>query len=268
MTLTKFAPFLIPLMLIACQSGDDRPDAERQNSTPADITVRATADFIAPAPIIGGTVVPNSTATWLGHLILLDKNGRLHRATTDSRETETVALGKYRDVAGLARIKKTGVFFALDQGGHIKGFIETDDDGNFGPLAISYGDLDIERFCHVETPEADSVKAVTSGGELFVLKADIFEVTSVTLTQKKALGTDCPAFITAQGSLLAYDGKSIGITNGLSIAALSTPGFVMSTQANMGSVFNQGLILAADRESGRVVLISRDYFMKEVSPQE
>ena len=256
------------VLLTACQNGEDASTSAAQNSAPADITVRATADFMAPAPIIGGTVVPNSTASWLGHLILLDENGRLHRATADSRETETVALGKYRDVVGLARKKQAGIFFALGQGGNIKGFIETDDEGNFGPLAISYGDLDIERFCHVETPQADSVRALTSGGELIVLKADIFEDTSAALTQEKALGTDCSAFITRQGSSLAYNGKTVGITNGLSIAALDTPGFVMSTQANMGSVYNQGLILAADRESGRVVLISRSYFMKEVGIQE
>ena len=264
MTRTILSAILISSVLIACQSGEDKTKTTASDA----LTVRATSDFMAPAPIIDGTVVPNSVASWLGHLILLDENGRLHRATTDSRETEIVALGKYRDVAGLARVKQAGVFLALDQGGTVKGFVENDDEGNFGPLAVSYGDLDIERFCHDETPKAESVTALTSGGELITLKAEIFEDTSVTLSQEVAQGTDCPVLIESDGNALTYDGTSVTISEGLSIAALETPAFVMATQANMGSVYSGGLILVGDGESGRVVLISRDYFMTELGVQE
>jgi len=268
MTRINLVSCLIPLALLACQNSDEKAQSSPDIPTHYDITLRATSDIMAPAPIIGGTVVPNSVASWLGHLILLDEDGRLHRATTDSSQTETVALGKYKDVAGLARVKNAGIFFALDQRGNIKGFIEADDEGNFAPLAMSYGDLEIERFCHVESPEAESIKAITSGGEWIILEADIFENTSVTLSQEATSDTNCPTLFEAEKSTLAYQGRSIGITNGLSIAALKTPGFTMSTQANMGSVYSGGLIIVADGRSGRVVLISRDYFMVELDAQK
>jgi len=41
-------------------------------------------------------------------------------------------------------------------------------------------------------------------------------------------------------------------------------GYVTGTQANMGSVFSEGLILAADKTDGRLVLISRSYILKEL----
>jgi len=88
---------LAAFALTACNSGDDARKAASPGSQ-SDLTLRATSDIKTSAPIKVATFVPNSVATWLGHIILLDKQGKLHRATTDSAETDPVALGKYTDV--------------------------------------------------------------------------------------------------------------------------------------------------------------------------
>ena len=54
------------------------------------------------------------------------------------------------------------------------------------------------------------------------------------------------------------------VTNGLSIGGIKTAGFVTATSANMGSVYNEGVILVADKTEGRLVLISLAYALKEL----
>jgi len=66
---------------------------------------------------------------------------------------------------------------------------------------------------------------------------------------------------------ITHDGKdmTMDITNGLSIGGIESAGFVTVTTANMGSVFNEGVLLVADSNEGRLILISRAYALKELS---
>ena len=69
------------------------------------------------------------------------------------------------------------------------------------------------------------------------------------------------------GLILNSDGKTqtVSITNGLSIGQINDAGFVTVTTANMGSVFNEGVLLIAEKNEGRLVLISRAYALKEIA---
>jgi len=285
--ITLSAAFSVLMGLAACQSGEDVPKTEAAKATAstADFTLRATSDIQTPSPIKAATFVPNSVATWLGHIILLDDKGLLHRATTDSAETEVVALGRYADVIGIAREKKAGVFMALTPQGQIKAFVQSDDEGNYSPLAVSQGDKNYKRFCAAATPNTSSIWAEAESGEAHFLKLDIFEESSITLTQSKkeakALSSN-PC--TANNTLKLDDTYSLRpdmpsahltlskgskdmtmeITNGLSIGGIKEAGFVTVTNANMGSVFNEGVLLVADETEGRLVLISLAYALKEL----
>lgn len=270
------------LLTVSCQSDNETPH-KTASVKPADFTLRATSDIQTPSPIKAATFVPNSVASWLGHIILLDDKGTLHRATTDSAETEVVALGRYADVIGLAREKKSGVFLALTPQGQIKAFVQSDNEGNFSPLALSQGEYTFKRFCASSAPTSDRIWAETSSGDARVFAADIFEDTSLSFNETDAESDEvnlCDADATLElgaGYILNPDNGSehltlsandkdiaVAITNGLSIGGIKTSGFVTTTSANMGSVFNEGVLLVADEAESRLVLISRGYAIKEL----
>lgn len=269
--------------LSACQAGDKESVAPNSDKT-ADLILRATSDIQTPSPIKAASFVPNSVATWLGHIILLDEKGTLHRATTDSADTDVVALGKYADIIGLAREKKSGVFLALTSQGQIKAFVQTDDEGNFGPMAVSMGNLKVERFCAEATPSQDSIWVKTASQTSQKLSIETFEDSSVTLNEttpdhdelntciaKNSLSLTEEHTIkldsSGTGLILSSDRKTktIEVTNGLSIGKVNDAGFVTVTNANMGSVYNEGVLLIAEKNEGRLVLISRAYAIKEIT---
>jgi len=282
MRILKYTTLAAVLLMGACQSGEKTPKTETSGPT-AEFSLRATSDIQTPAPIKAATFVPNSVASWLGHIILLDNTGTLHRATTGSAETDVVALGKYTDVIGLAREKKSGVFLALTPQGQIKAFVQSDDEGNYSPLAVSQGDVNIERFCHSAQPSEGSIWGETITGKAVNLTTEIFEDASLTLTQAETeidKSNPCEAKEVLKLSpnytlkpdsdssrlTLSAEGEdiSVEITNGLSIGGINQAGFVTVTSTNMGSVFNEGVLLVADEDEGRLVLISRGYALKEL----
>lgn len=284
MFLRKLSALAAPLLLISCQNGEvPSPNIDAAN---ADIELRATSDIQTPSPIRAATFIPNSVASWLGHIILLDNEGTLHRATTDSNESEIVALGKYSDVIGLAREKQSGVFLALTPQGQIKAFVQSDNEGNFSPLAVSQGDERFERFCASADLSADTIWAVSTSNASQKLSIEIFEDTSLTLSPAEAIDNErnlCEAnnalSLNEDYTLkpdpsaglilsLAKERKSVEITNGLSIGGMNSVGLVTVTSANMGSVFNEGVILVADENEGRLVLISRSYALEELAKAE
>ena len=285
MSTLKYTVLAAVLLGAACQSGDDsaKPKSPGSSASAADITLRATSDIRTPAPIKAATFVPNSVASWLGHIILLDDKGKLHRATTDSLETEVVALGRYADVIGLARDKKSGVFLALTPQGQIKAFVESDNEGNFSPLAVSQNLQVFERFCASAKPSGAFIWAETEAGQSEKIAVDVFEDSSVTLSESKIAKDDIDickandALKLGAGYSIGPDDKGAGlildddknrmtmdVMNGLSIQGVKDAGFVTVTSSNMGSVFNQGAILIAEQDEGRLVLIARGYALKEL----
>jgi hypothetical protein len=284
MRLLRYTVLAAALFGAACQSGDEASKSKTdKGAAAADITLRATSDIRTPSPIKAATFVPNSVASWLGHIILLDKNGKLHRATTDSLETEVVALGRYADVIGLAREKKSGVFLALTPQGQIKAFVQSDNEGNFSPLAVSQNLQIFDRFCASAAPSGSLIWAETQSGQSTKIAVEVFEDSSVTLSNAAIaeedidhceanntlnLGKDYSVSVDGDGSRLTLtaDNKNMtmDVMDGLSIRGVKNAGFVTVTSANMGSVFNEGVVLIAEEKEGRLVLISRAYAVKEL----
>ncbi|MEP3891765.1 MAG: hypothetical protein ABJN69_15010 [Hellea sp.] len=282
MKFLRYTLFAAAFLGAACQNGNETPN-DKADVKSADFTLRATSDIRTPSPIKAATFVPNSVASWLGHIILLDKKGTLHRATTDSAETEVVALGRYADVIGIAREKKSGVFLALTPQGQIKAFVQSDNEGNFSPLAVSQGEQTFERFCALAAPSGSTIWARTTSRSSQKLNIDIFEDTSVTLSKANVTEDEtdpCEANnalnlsgglavkpdSSSNGLILVSDKKNMTmqVENGLSIGGVKDAGFVTVTSANMGSVYNEGVLLIAEKHEGRLVLISRGYAIKEL----
>jgi len=126
-------------------------------------------------------------------------------------------------------------------------------------------------------------KAKTASKASQKLTIEIFEDSSLTLIAAESKGEEtdpCSAnnalsltqgytlkpSQTANGLTLTSDSEtlSLDITNGLSIGGINEAGLVTVTTTNMGSVFNQGVVLVAEENENRVVLISRDYILKEI----
>lgn len=268
------------LALSACQN---KPANENEAYTQADIVVRATSELSAPAPIIQATFVPNSVASWLGHIIMIDADGNLHRATTDS-QVNLIDKGDYRSVIGLARIKQPGVFLAITKTGSLKAYIEADDDGNFKALPVSINEKTrLTQFCQSALPHQDVISAMNSDGIVTSYKIDVTENASVAIAATDGnVKTKACSPLTYDGedrlslsdnaphlsAIVSTEPKTVSISNGLSIAGISNPAYVGATTVNMGSVFRNGVILATENDSGRIVLIARDYFVEALKSQE
>lgn len=268
----------IAAILTAC--GNPQTKGAVSPSLPAtDITVNSTSEISAPAPIILATFVPNSVASWLGHIIMIDEDGNLHRSTTDS-QTHLVEKGNFTSAIGLGRIKKPGVFLAVNKKGTLKAFIEADNEGNFKPLPVSIDDnTRLTVFCQNSTPSPNSMWAVSSGGDVTEYNVLITDNASVAIEPKETRGQKeaCTPLTYDEDQSIGVDIKSryltietkgqtktVSITNGLSIAGISNPAYASATTANMGSVFRDGVVLINEKNSGRIVLIARDYFKDAV----
>lgn len=267
------------LALSACQSEGGKKKSQA-NIPAADIVVRATSELNAPTSIIATTFVPNSVASWLGHIIMIDKNGNLHRSTSDS-QVSLIDKGDYSSVIGLARIKQPGVFLAVTESGSLKAFIESDDEGNFKALPISIKDgTRLSEFCQNSTPSGDKIWAVNDKNITAGFKVSVTDNASIAIEPIEAdiKSASCAPLIYDSDNTLSLDKasphlsalidgetKTVSITNGLSIAGITNPAHIGATTANMGSVFRDGVILASDEDSGRIVLIARDYFVDTLS---
>lgn len=68
--------------------------------------------------------------------------------------------------------------------------------------------------------------------------------------------------------LAGHNGLQVNIDDGLSIRGLEDIQFVAGTDAPMGSVYNDGLILMGDANDNRVVLLSLDYVRRALEIRE
>lgn len=264
----------IAAILTACGNPQTK-GAAKSNLPAADITVNSTSELSAPAPIILATFVPNSVASWLGHIIMIDEDGNLHRSTTDS-QTHLIEKGNFTSAIGLGRIKKPGVFLAVNKKGTLKAFIEADNDGNFKLIPVSINDgTRLTGFCQNSTPSPNSIWAVNSSGDVAQYNVLITDNASIaiepieTSVEREACtpltyDEDQSISVDSSARLLTVEAqsqtKTVSINSGLSIAGISNPAYVGATTANMGSVFREGVILINEKKSGRIVLIARDYF--------
>lgn len=321
--------FLLPCFLLAC-SGPAADKAIVDVDALSAVSLRATGDIALPEPMKAAAFVPNHVAAWAGHILLLSETGDIWRTTSEGDVPVLVAKGPYKDMYGLSRPQKAGVFLALpeqsgsEQGGPEKGsdvtaFIESDDQGNYKPLAVSQSGSPISHFCtgssegvhwvigedgalHLMTAavEDDMIAEITYG-ETYTPKSpptDCHVADAGTLLIKTengqwfsygASGEEAPASlwnggvdVTSAGSagqlgmdaksgapLFAADGtlSKLIIEDGLSIKGAGNVRFMASSGYNMGSVFDEGIIIAGDAGADRLVLISTGYVQRALSPE-
>ena len=238
--------------------------------------LRATSDIFAPAPIKQLSFVPNNVASWLGHIIMVDANGDLHRATTNS-QVIAVKQGNYVDVIGLDRPNKAGAFLALTQDKTVHAFIEADNEGNFKSIPVTQAKIPIKSFCQSNNAPENQLWARTQKGEIAAYDIMFLEESSAVLIHKPDVAgkSACEPLTLKSGELalavkpnspfVHFDDKKAEIIKGLSIEGMTTPGYAALTHENMGSVFADGILITADSETGRLIFIARSYIMKAMA---
>ena len=295
------------------------------NNPPIDI--RITAEIIdAPAPV-AMSFISNPIASWLGFIIYTDENGDIYRTTTRGDAPTKIITGNYRDLIGYTRKGEPGGFFAHTNEGQLDAFIESDTDGNFKQLPISFDSayVDADQFCMKLHPESAQHWILTRAGNLQKLDIEIVDnevailafepeakldtqfnqcwidendhIIAVAKTkedphlmilpshesedpiwQRQELSIYTPhiwplhegAYIQrfleedneADGPLMivkddtAYE---MIIGAGLSLSGIENPRPLFITRAEMGSSFNQGLVITGDVDNNRLGMIALDY---------
>lgn len=259
------------LSLTACQNS---ASSDENVSTAPTLSVRATTDIKTLAPVTDVTYLPNTGVAWLSQIILLDGQGRLERVRIDDLSTVTAHEGSFKDITAITRQGAPGVFFALDMSGRIKAFIENDDEGNFRQIPTSAPSTTYSGFCDPAQPISDTIIGLTNDGRSHPISVQITDNMSVTLTKADSplTCTDHSRDLlrltqTAPSQLYAWRESGptrISIEDGLSIAGLSNPDMVSTTQVKFGSAFNDGIVVAASKDENRVVIIARDYLLEEL----
>ena len=153
------------LSLSACQTGE-KPAAVSTQPPAASITV--TADINTGIRTKHITVIPNDVAPWLSQIILLDTSGDLYRTALDSGKAKPLN-AKAKDAIGLMRRKAPGVLLTLSDGGTLSAFIESNDEGDLSPLAVSSPNSTLSGFCHGEKAPDGTVYAITNDSHLVSL---------------------------------------------------------------------------------------------------
>ena len=265
----------IAMFLASCQFAVDR------NKNQKKLDISSTSEILTNAPISEVTFVPNNIATWLGHLIMIDKTGSIIRASTSDRTAKLITEDSYIDVIGTALNNQSGVFFAINNQGVIVSFIEITNAGDFAPLKNKNAPKDFIKFC--KNPRStNSIIAIKNNGQSYQINYNINEKTKsiiTTETKIKSSPVSCLAKIKVnlldeynltlnEGLLLLNDNQrnliTLTISDGLSIKGTINPAGIYLVDHNMGSVFNEGLIAVSIKEENRIILLSLNYVKNEV----
>lgn len=137
------------------------------------VTMVATHAFDTDTQITSVAFVPNNVAPWLGRLILLDDAGHLFSTDIEGRTAIALAPKKYLDIFGLSLDNAAGVFLAINNNNDLEAFLESDDKGNFTPMAYSGQPLKVSAFCMSATPSSGGTRVLTADGEIVELMISI-----------------------------------------------------------------------------------------------
>ncbi|MDG2361651.1 MAG: hypothetical protein P8L81_04765 [Hellea sp.] len=274
--LTKYIKvIIIAIILGSCQNTIDATKNKKK------LEVSSTSEIYTTEPIYKISFVPNNVASWLGHLIMIDKTGSIFRASATDRTAKLVAAGSYMDVIGTSLKNKSGLFFAINNQGVIEAFIETTNTGDFTFLEnISEPDGFI-KFCK-STGSDNKIIAIKNNGKFFQIIYNINEKDRSLITSETEIVSPVSSCLTSKGlnllgeydltlndKLLEINGNkndsiTLKISDGLSIRGTNYPSGVYLTNQNMGSVFNKGLIAVTLEKESRVILLSLKYFENKV----
>ena len=272
---TKYIKIIITAIFLAsCQNTMDTTKTQKL------LEVSSTSEIYSTKPIEEISFVPNNVASWLGHLIMIDKTGSILRANASDRTTKLVATGSYKDVIGTSLKNKSGLFFAINNQGVIEAFTETTNSGDFTFLENINALDGFIKFC--ETPRSNNkIIAIKNNRKIFNITYRINEKEMSIITTETEIEFPASSCLTSKSvnllgkynltlndKLLELNGDQNGriilkITNGLSIKGTNYPSGVYLTNQNMGSVFNKGLIAVTLEEESRIILLSLKHIENE-----
>jgi len=304
LTLLFVAAIMVSGMVACSDQSNDQPTALETKELPA-IDIVATHAIDLDISVAQLTFVPNSTAPWLGRIILLDEAGHLHSTDIEGRDPKPVGSGKYIDIFGLARKNESGVFLAITENNKIEAFIETDDTGNFSPMIYSGENIDALSFDLISNNSDNSIKILDNRGKFYTVKivvnSKVLEATIIpsakSITDETSRGTnianvgsDIPGkyFSVVTNTFISSDKNGLiiaplwptdplmfkaNIKNGLSVRGVDHIKYVASTTSNYGGgAYADGVLALVGADEDRIVFISMSYaerqFLKVVNPAE
>ena len=272
---TKYIKIIITAIFLAsCQNTMDTTKTQKL------LEVSSTSEIYSTKPIEEISFVPNNVASWLGHLIMIDKTGSILRANASDRTTKLVATGSYKDVIGTSLKNKSGLFFAINNQGVIEAFTETTNSGDFTFLENINALDGFIKFCET-TRSNNKIVAIKNNRKIFNITYRINEKEKSIITTETEIKFPASSCLTSKSvnllgkynltlndKLLELNGDQNGriilkITNGLSIKGTNYPSGIHLTNQNMGSVFNKGLIAVTLEEESRIILLSLKHIENE-----
>jgi len=247
------------------------------------IDLKATDAVDTPEPMVKATFVPNSVASWLGHVILLSETGSIWRTSSNGARPVLIDEGPFTDIHGLFRKEAAGVFVGSKDNGEIIAFLQIDDAGTFKRISLSQDGLDFKQFCN--NPASEQIQIITQGNQSTTLSSDIEGVNDQNEGPKSSVidvrqsDTKClenkyqilspeTAVYFVKNRLIFEKNQSphtqLSIIDGLSIQGVETPSFLSGTSHSMGSTFNGGMYVVGDADNNRLVFLSGGYLETEL----
>ncbi len=280
---------LLPLSLLSCSPSAHQAEkpaghqAEKSAGEPKltplpVIDMVLTDEFTAPVPVKDLAFVPNAIP-WVGRIILLGENGTLLSTNIDGYAPKPVGAGPYLDLIGLDSFEGAGVFLALDKNGQTNAFVESDDTGNFKPLALEGMPLPVAAsYCILDTPKPGRFSLLGQAG-----RADVeYEISKTALTIKSVQTDKTASGCGADNGALSYTFSpenaqimvtktgdtpaqfQINIPDHFSTNGIKRAKGIVRTTANYGTTYRGGVIAILDNNAHRIGFISDEYARKQI----
>lgn len=182
---------LMALALIACSNDGTKISTD---DIPA-IEIVATHAIETETPITHLTFVPNDIAAWLGRVILIDKDNAVFSTDIEGRNPDKTGTQKYSDVTGVNRSQSAGVFLAINKSNNnLEAFVESNDEGQFSPLAYSGSIGDPQIFCSSDRAGLDEAMLLSTGGNLLSLSLSVNDGDDAQIsTLEQSIRSEIPA---------------------------------------------------------------------------
>ena len=266
------------------------------------ISANITYDRHMPHESAAITAVPNNVAPWASSLFIIDERKQLLRGSLDTGAFKLIATN-VNDMVPLARKNAAGVIMALTSDNTLRGYIETNDQGDYEEISFVKTLQNFNGFCKTETLKEqriygyDSHKPYTidviNPSEKARIEALVIEtlpaptgkclltisdndidmvqtpknILSASLLENNTLVFTTHESLERPRLFILKDGvtTAIDITGGLSTDAPSQIDSFTIIHDNLGGVLRNGAVLIADNASERVIYISLDLLNRRLS---
>lgn len=287
---------LSALLLASCGGSEPATDVD----IPPAVSWTVTAEMETGVDSQRMTIIPNDVAPWLSQIVLISTEGELYQTSLDSGKAKPLNT-RAKDALGLMRIQAAGVVLLITQDGTLSAMIESNDAGDLAPLPVSAPPMTLSSFCHGADAPTDTIWALSGSGERIEM-AVLVEDAQIRLSELSRMAGDsnATACVMTNGEANALTGYNVQtasvsdngssyliiprapkphiqvngddfigvvqVEGGISTPGLRTSNAALVSNAGLGSVFRDGVIILSDAEAQRLVLLAKPFALQSLSP--